>query len=88
MTQNNSIDTVEVRKDYYRSGALRCETPYVDGKKHGIDKGYYETGALKWEVPYKNGKMHVIKRSYDNDKANIVCLALYDKDREVAFVKI
>ena len=41
MTQNNAIDNVEVKKHYYKSGALYWETPYVNGKMHGIEKWYY-----------------------------------------------
>jgi antitoxin component YwqK of YwqJK toxin-antitoxin module len=43
------------------------ETPYVNGKRHGIEKSYYESNALEWEAPYVNGKMHgVLKRYYDS----------------------
>ena len=64
MTQNNTIDKVEVKRIYYPSGALWYETPYVDGKEHGIEKGYYESGALKKEIPYENGEMHGIVKAY------------------------
>ena len=64
MTQDNFLDKVEVRKEYYESGALWVETPYVDGNKHGIEKRYYESGALDWEVPYVDGKKHGIERVY------------------------
>ena len=40
MPQNNTIDTVEVRKEYYPSGALSCETPFVNGYRHGISRDY------------------------------------------------
>jgi antitoxin component YwqK of YwqJK toxin-antitoxin module len=40
------MDKVDVRKSYYPSGALKQETPYVDGKRHGILKGYDESGTL------------------------------------------
>ena len=45
MIQNNSNDKVEVRKVYYRSGALWRETPYVNGVKRGIEK-WYEIATL------------------------------------------
>ena len=83
MTQNNAIDNVEVKKSYYESGALWYETPYVNGKMHGIVKHYYESGALWYETPYVNGMRHGIERGYDKDKTSIHCLSLYDKDREV-----
>lgn len=53
-----------------------------------IRNGYYKSGALLNEAPYVNGEIHGIMKAYDEDKANIVCLALYDKGREVDYKKI
>ena len=64
MTQNISIDSVEVKKHYYKSGALMWEAPYVNGKEHGIVKWYHESGALWSEAPYVNGERHGIERTY------------------------
>jgi len=64
VAQDNSIDNVEVRKYYYKSGALRWETPYVNGKEHGIVKFYYESGALLAEAPYVDGKTHGVIKWY------------------------
>ena len=69
MIQNNSNDKVEVKKRYYESGALWRETPYVNGKEHGIEKWYYESGALEWETPYVNGKEHGIVKWYHESGA-------------------
>jgi len=88
MTQNNTIDTVEVKKEYYESGALLSETPHVNGESHGIRKHYYLSGALRRETPYVNGKRHGIEKHYDKDNSNIDHLALYDRDWEVASVGI
>ena len=64
--QDNSLDKdkVEIRKDYYNSGALHRETPYVNGEKQGIERDYYESGALWYETPYVNGNMHGIAKGY------------------------
>ena len=64
MTQNNSVDKVKVKKNYYKSGALWWEIPYVNGKMHGIEKWYYESGALMAEIPYVDGKRHGIAKWY------------------------
>ena len=64
MIQNNAIDSVEVKKHYYKSGALERETPYVNGKVHGLAKWYYESGALWSEAPYVNGERHGIEKTY------------------------
>jgi antitoxin component YwqK of YwqJK toxin-antitoxin module len=88
MLQNNTIDTVEVKKEYYASGALLAEIPRVNGERHGIVKTYNETGTLYAEVPFVKGKAHGIKKRYDKDNSNIDRLTLYNRGREVAFVKI
>jgi antitoxin component YwqK of YwqJK toxin-antitoxin module len=89
MTQDNSInnDGDEIRRGYYKSGALWWETSYVNGKRHGIDKWYRKSGALSWEIPYVNGEVHGIEKYYDEDGANIEYLVLYKEDQEVASIK-
>ena len=64
MIQSITKDEVEVRKEYYESGALWAESPYENGERHGIEKTYYETGALWWETPYVNGERHGIVKCY------------------------
>ena len=64
MTQINTIDNVEVRKEYYESGALLWEIPYKNGKEHGMAKVYYESGALRYETPRVNGEKHGIAKHY------------------------
>jgi antitoxin component YwqK of YwqJK toxin-antitoxin module len=56
--------TAEVKKYYYKSGSLKCETPYSNGKENGIEKGYYKSGAILEETPYKNGKKDGISKFY------------------------
>jgi antitoxin component YwqK of YwqJK toxin-antitoxin module len=80
-------DRVEIRKRYYKSGALWWETPYVDGRMHGIEKEYYESGDLDRETPYDDGKMHGIEKYYGKDTSNIDYIILYEKGHEVTSVK-
>jgi hypothetical protein len=40
------------------------EIPYVNNKKHGVEKWYYKSGKIKMEIPYVNGKEHGIKKKY------------------------
>jgi len=80
MSQDNSTDKVEIRKGYYKSGALNWETPYVNGEIHGIAKDYYESGALRCESPCVNGKEHGIEKHYSESGA-LKCSNLYDYGR-------
>ena len=47
MIQSNTIDNaeVEIRQYYYETGALLAEAPYVEGKRHGIERGYTTLGV-------------------------------------------
>ena len=64
MSQDNSINSVEIRKLYHESGALWREIPYENGKKCGVEKYYHESGALWREIPYENGEKHGIAKTY------------------------
>lgn len=39
----------------YPSGKLKFETPYLNGKKHGVEKSWFESGKLKAESECING---------------------------------
>jgi len=56
------INTKTKKEQYYESGALMWETPYVNDKRHGIEKQYYESGALWWEILYTNGVCHSARK--------------------------
>ena len=65
---NDSVsadDSVDIRNEYYESGELKSETPYIDSKIHGIEKWYYKSGELLFEIPYENGKIHGIWKTYN-----------------------
>lgn len=40
---------------YYKSGAVHCKTPYLNGRKDGTETCFYETGIRKTEIVYENG---------------------------------
>jgi antitoxin component YwqK of YwqJK toxin-antitoxin module len=49
---------------YYKSGALKWEIPYKNGKLNGIGKVYYKSGALGGEIPYENDKKNGMGKCY------------------------
>ena len=56
-----------VVKEYYKSGKLKGEGTFKDGKVEGIVKQYYESGKLKAEWNIKNGTLDgTSKRYYEN----------------------
>ncbi len=52
---------------YHENGKLYIETPYIDGKKNGLEKTYYESGILEVETPYAAGKRNGTERRYDKE---------------------
>ena len=62
-------------KEYFESGQLKDEEPYVDGKPHGTRKGYYESGGQLWyERTYVDGKYHgAYKEYYESGQLNFEC---------------
>lgn len=47
-----------------RSGDLKREIPWVEGKMHGVMRSYHPNGEQASESPYENGKVHGAVRSY------------------------
>ena len=43
---------------WYKSGQLKYEWNYKNGKDHGKCLGWYENGQLECEGNYKNGEKH------------------------------
>ena len=63
---------------YYEDGSKRTETPYANGKKHGVSIGFHREG-YKWsETPYVEGKIHGTVISYRKDGS---------KQKETPYVK-
>ncbi len=51
--------------DNYGDGqVLKYETPYKDGKPHGVRKGYHKNGQLMLVEPYKDGKENGLWKHY------------------------
>jgi antitoxin component YwqK of YwqJK toxin-antitoxin module len=68
---------IEIRKEYYESGEIKREIPYINDKIHGIKKEYYshlkrvEERLIPYgdykiysEIPYINGKRDGIMKGY------------------------
>jgi antitoxin component YwqK of YwqJK toxin-antitoxin module len=53
-----------INQEFFPSGKIASETPYVKGEKHGIEKTYRENGALQRKTPYTNGLICGIERTF------------------------
>lgn len=77
-----------VEKEYVDAYGARLwfETPYKNGKKHGIAKRYYENGKLASEIPYKNGEPHGALKYYD-DNGKLMSEASYENGKPHGMLK-
>ena len=53
-----------IAREYYQSGKLMEEVPYLNGKQEGKSTWYYETGVVKGERNYRAGKLDGIIKWY------------------------
>jgi len=56
-----------IAKDYYESGVLEREDPYVDGKREGTIKLYNKDGILEASAEYKDNKRNGKSVYYNTD---------------------
>jgi antitoxin component YwqK of YwqJK toxin-antitoxin module len=76
--ETKETDNVTWKKTHHENGNLKLETPYLDGKKHGIERTYDEHGNLRYEDSFANGKRNGFSYSYD--KNGLVCAKVYFKN--------
>lgn len=70
----------EIKKEYYKNGALKSECNYEKGIKHGIAKWYYGSGVLMMEGNFKNGKRDGIFKTYYYKDGRIEYTLFYKDD--------
>jgi antitoxin component YwqK of YwqJK toxin-antitoxin module len=58
---------LSMKKEFFKTGIVKQEIPYVDNKIHGILKEYYETGAVKYESNCAYGKNDGPLKKYDKN---------------------
>jgi len=58
-------------------GALRCEVPYLEGYKHGVEREWYQSGQVKEESELSNGGSHGKHTEWD-EGGRIVVEAMYE----------
>ncbi len=60
-----------IQRNYYRSGQLREEAHFKNGRQHGVRRVWHKNGALAEEEPYQNGLPHGVSRQW-NDKGKLL----------------
>jgi len=54
-------------KTVFRSGYKVAETPYIKGKKHGVEVHYDDLGNLTAEIEWRDDKKHGVKKLYSEE---------------------
>ncbi len=51
--------TKKIKTTYYNNGDVMSKIPYVNGKKHGMERMWWYSRGGKWsETVWRNGKKH------------------------------
>jgi len=64
--KNGKLDGVVITI-HKMSGELTSETPFVDGKRNGIQKNYRQEN-LESELPYENDLLHGVAKMYEGGR--------------------
>ena len=99
IAENKMSGVFKYYKNGDKSGQLKYETEYKDGKKDGIEKGYRENGNLWTETEYKDGKENGVEKRYDEngnlwteteykDGKQDGIEKFYDENGKISFVKL
>lgn len=51
-------------RTYFENGAIRSETPYIDGIRHGKERLYFPDGKLEAEVPWVDGHKDGLEKHF------------------------
>lgn len=57
-------DSLNYIKYLYKGGVKMSETPFVNGKAHGLSKDYFSNGALRLTVEYQNARRNGMSTVY------------------------
>ncbi len=48
----------KIKTTHYDNGKVQSKTPYVNGKKHGLETEWWESGQKHWERMLRKNKKH------------------------------
>ncbi|MBF0503457.1 MAG: hypothetical protein HQM09_25305, partial [Candidatus Riflebacteria bacterium] len=66
-------------REYRENGKLWMESPYLNGKQHGIYKSWYENGQLEKEVKFEEG-LQISQNKWSEDGKEIPPEAISDEE--------
>ena len=75
----------EVQTSYYKSGSVRLQQNFENGKLNGHTCGFYEDGTRFFETEYVDGVASGISREYD-ERGDIIRVIEYSLGKKIAEV--
>ncbi len=60
-------DDTKIKITRHSNGGVQSETPYMNGKKHGMRLGRNEDGTKCWEEMWMDGKLHGMNTLWNKD---------------------
>ena len=75
----------EVKRTYYKNGALRTEVFVINGKSNGEFKTYYENGNLKTKCSLIDNILNGEYKSYDENENPVLFGSYIDGKRHGEF---
>ncbi len=64
-TKVNADTKIKITR--YDSGEVEYKTPYVNGKKHGVETMWDESGQKLWEIMWVDDKRHGMETQWDEN---------------------
>ncbi len=87
LTMYKAGKAVGIARDYYKSGKLWGETPYVNGNINGLRKMYDDNGVLiLTDTVFADKENGIIKIFYLNGKLKIECPFINDTSNKQAVI--
>ena len=74
------------KRQTHPNGSIWWEVPYVDGKRHGLERGWDRDGSLRWEAPYVDGNRHGLERWWYQD-GSLKVVGLFNDDVLLCLVR-
>lgn len=70
-------------RDKFKSGVLKGEYPFQEGRLHGIVREWWDNGQLSTETHFEKGQRHGLNR-YWSKSGKLMKEQVYDHDKSVS----
>lgn len=83
ITKNEKLEEENSYKNDKQEGVLISQTPYLEGKKHGIEQRYHrKNGKLIRELSYKNDVLEGVGKWYYDENGKVLWEVPYKNNKK------